>query len=294
MMGKLFGQGPQPHEPIFIVGVPRSGTTLLRVILDSHSRIACGPESPWLARADPSIKKLYEFMAQDPLGYVSSYGMSREALRRQVADWVANLFREYASSKGKVRWAEKTPDHSLEISFLSELFPDACFLHLVRDGRDVACSTAILSQERKAISQWHSDNLLLEDREIVPNTLQNAALRWKLWTERIEEALEGRNWLCLRYEDLILSPQREVTRMMDFLGEKFEPAMLDYHRFEHDCPDWEWGTRDLKRAQSLTDRSVGRWKEQLSPEVVLELETTIDEALQRYQYSLSTVSASQE
>ena len=181
----------------------------------------------------------------------------------------------------------------MEISFLSELFPEACFLHLVRDGRDVACSTAILSQERKAISQWHSDNLLLEATEIVPNTLQNAALRWKLWTERIEEALEGRNSLRLRYEDLILSPEREVRRTMDFLGEKFEPAMLDYHRFEHDCPDWEWGTRDVKRAQSLTDRSVGRWKEQLSPEVVLEMETTIGEALQRYHYPLSTVSASQ-
>ncbi len=287
-MGKVVGARAQHSEPIFIVGVPRSGTTLLRVILDSHSRIACGPEAPWLARSDHSIKNLYQFMAQDPLGYVRSYGLSGGALKRQVADWVDGLFMEYALSKGKVRWAEKTPDHSLEIPFLSELFPEACFLHLVRDGRDVACSTAILSDERKAISEWHSQNLLLDDTQIVPNTVQNAALRWKLWTGRVEKALEGKRYLCLRYEDLVLSPEREVRRMMDVLGEKFEPAMLDYHRFEHDCPDWEWGTRDVKRARSLTDRSVGRWKEQLSPEVVLEMEETIGEALQRYQYSLST------
>ena len=73
-MGKPVGARIQHSEPIFIVGVPRSGTTLLRVILDSHSRIACGPEAPWLARSDHSIKNLYQFMAQDPLGYVRSYG----------------------------------------------------------------------------------------------------------------------------------------------------------------------------------------------------------------------------
>jgi len=271
-------------DPIFLIGVPRSGTTLLRVLFDSHSRIACGPETPWLARHACSIKNLYRVMADEPHGYVKSFEIERERLRAQGAEWVDRLFKTYAEAHHKARWAEKTPDHSLEIDFLSELFPKALFIHIVRDGRDVACSTAILSDERKAISEWHTRNLLMDDGMVVPNTVLNAALRWKLWTERIEAGLASKRELRLRYEDLIRQPVDELQRLMAFIGEKFEPGMLDFSKLGHHYPGWEWGSRDVVRQPQITDRSIERWKKQLSSEQVAEIETAIGDRLKYYGY----------
>ena len=208
-------------------------------------------------------------MAEDTLGYVKNYGVSNAELRLQVAKWINDLFMTYAKSKGKKRWAEKTPDHSLNIPFLAELFPEAFFIHIVRDGRDVACSTAILSDERKAMCEWHSKNILLDENAVVENTLQNAALRWKTWSLKIERSISSLNAITLRYEDLIISTERELRRLMGFIGEKYEPSMLSYNRVKHDFPEWEWGSRDVKRLPSITNRSLERWKRQLSPELIL-------------------------
>jgi SAM-dependent methyltransferase len=288
MFKSLFQKSIVAGEPIFIVGVPRSGTTLLRVLLDSHPNIACGPESPWLARGVPSIKNFYRFMAEDPLGYVQSYGVSRKRFRKQIADWVDSLFMEYARSCGKDRWAEKTPDHSLEIPFLAELFPNACFVHIVRDGRDVACSTSILSEERKAISEWHSNNLLMDDGMVADNTVQNAALRWHTWLRRIERELSRvRRSYTLRYEDLVAAPEQELKHLMTFIGEEFSPIMLDYMKKKHDYPDWEWGSRDVKRSEGISTRSVRRWEKQLEPAVIAELEGLAGETLLHYGYEIT-------
>lgn len=286
MLSSLSGRTSQPPDPIFIIGVPRSGTTLLRVLLDSHPNIACGPESPWLARMPSSVKRLYQFMCEDEFGYVKNFGVEREILRRQVADWVNNLYMAYAEKRGKKRWGDKTPDNSLEISFLSELFPDACFVFIVRDGRDVACSTAILSDERKKISPWHSENILLDDGHVIPNTLQNAALRWKQWNERIERSIQGLRHLMLRYEDLIGSPRQELERLTAFIGESYDSGMLEYVKHHHDYPAWEWGSYDVKKSVGITDMSVARWKTQLTHEDLLDIERAIGPMLLKYGYGL--------
>jgi len=291
MFEKLFKRTSpkcQKNEPIFIVGVPRSGTTLLRVLLDSHPNIACGPETPWLARGTHSIKGLYRFMAEDSLGYVKSYNVPQKELRKKTAEFVDGLFMAYATSKNKSRWAEKTPDHSLEIPFLADIFPNACFVHIVRDGRDVACSTSILSEERKAVSEWHSNNLLMDDGVVATNTVQNSALRWLTWLRRIERELSRvRRSYTLRYEDLVAAPEQELRRLMTFIGEEFSPTMLDYMKRKHDYPDWEWGSRDVKRSKGVSTRSVRRWEKQLEPAVITELEGLLGETLLHYGYEIT-------
>jgi protein-tyrosine sulfotransferase len=274
-------------EPIFIVGVPRSGTTLLRVLLDSHSKIACGPESPWLARAPLSIKNLYTFMSADKFGYVRNYGISKNDFKQQVAELINNLFMKYASIHGKTRWAEKTPDHSLEIPFLSDLFPEANFIHIIRDGRDVACSTSILSDERIAISKWHSENILLDEDKVVANTIQNAALRWKIWTEKIDQSLKHLRYINIKYENLISSPDQELQKVLNFIGENYEPAMLNFKKLHHDYAVWEWGSRDVKEAHGISTNSLQRWKKELSHTIVRELEAAIGMTLLHYGYTLS-------
>jgi len=273
-------------EPIFILGVPRSGTTLLRVLFDSHPSIACGPESPWLARTDLSIKNMYQFMLHNQFGFVKNYGVNKDILRRETADYIDRLYMAYAASLGKSRWAEKTPDHSLDISFLYELFPRARFIHIVRDGRDVACSTTILSEERKKISPWHSENILFADGEIGPNNLQNAALRWKLWTRKIEAELKNCENIMLRYEDLIAKPEVELRRLMGFVGEDFDSGMLNFMKSKHDYPTWEWGSTDVKKSGGFSDRSIARWKKQLHENDIAEIESLIGDTLKHFGYQL--------
>lgn len=278
------------RDPIFILGVPRSGTTLLRILLDSHPNIACGPESPWLARTDISIKNLYQFMAHNQFGFVENFGVNIEQLRQETADYINRLYLAYAANRGKSRWAEKTPDHCLEIPFLAEIFPDAYFIHIVRDGRDVACSTSTLSEERRSISDWHTNNLLMDDGVIVVNSLLNAGLRWQVWINKIEAGIKHVRRSCtLRYEDLVASPETEMRRLMEFVGESFSISMLDYSKVKHEFPKWEWGSRDVERSSRISPRSICRWRKQLDQETILDIESQISATLIKYGYDLSEI-----
>lgn len=277
------------NSPIFIIGVPRSGTTLLRVLLDSHPNIACGPEAPWLARGAKSIKQLYRFMAEDTFGFIKNFDVPPEELQITFANFIDEIFLLYAKTKGKTRWAEKTPDHALEIPFISKLFPEAKFIHIVRDVRDVVCSTAILSDERKAISDWHSKNILMEDGVVVKNTIENAAIRWQSWNKKIELSLKDVQYsMTIHYEEIVSNPEKILPSLMAFLGEGYSPKMLEFDKFHHELPEWEWGSRDINRTKCISSRSIKRWEKQLTPKQVTEIERSVGRMMAYYGYELTT------
>lgn len=246
-------------SPIFVLGVPRSGTTLLRTILDSHSAIACGPETPWLGAHQPrSVQGLLNFLRDERQGYCASFGMPREVATDAARRLVSDLMGAYAASRGKRRWAEKTPDNVLFADFLFEMFPEARAVHLVRDGLDTAASTSIVAEHRKGISAWHERNLSLGPGVAVANTPFAALLRWRHWNGVVSRSLEGRASLRVRYEELVSEPERTVRAVMSHIGEPFEPGMLDYARHEHDLPAWEWGSADVRAHGSIRTDRVGR------------------------------------
>ena len=153
------------NAPIFIVGVPRSGTTLLAAMLAAHSRISCGPETHFfrkLSKADEdrlvmpatwpdaaidfvcSIEHA-SFSNRKPIALIEKYDIDR----RQIADYLqqkepsianilASITDQYRSKMGKMRWAEKTPDHLMTLHRLRQSFPDAPVVRIIRDPRDVA------------------------------------------------------------------------------------------------------------------------------------------------------------
>lgn len=232
--------------PIFIIGVPRSGTTLLRTMLDSHPNIAAGPETPWLCAHQPrSIGALVEFLCSDRLGYVANFGGSREEVIAAARVLVDTLLSAYAHRRGKARWAEKTPDNLLHLPFLTELFPTARFVHIRRDALDVALSTAVIAPHRKGISERHEKALALGPGLHAENTLFSAALRHGLWERRIEAGLAGRAVLHIEFEDLVRSPEPTMRRVLEFVEEPFDRAVLDYASSPHDLPAWEWGSADV-------------------------------------------------
>jgi protein-tyrosine sulfotransferase len=257
--------------PIFILGVPRSGTTLLRAILDSHSAIACGPETPWLGGHQPrSLHSLWRALRDEPWGYCQSYNMPRDIPTLAARDFLNTLMSRYASARAKKRWAEKTPDNALYVDFLLELFPDARFIHLTRDGLDVAMSTSIVAPHRKGISDFLESKIGFgPDAPAVPNTPFAALLRWRHWNNLITRSLAGRDYFTLSYERLVAGPEPAIRELTDFIDEPFEPSMLDYARTTHDYPSWEWGSADVQAHDKITPNRTGRAKRELPSDMHL-------------------------
>jgi hypothetical protein len=189
----------------FVVGCSRSGTTLLRALLDAHPLLAVPPESHFVLAPDP--RALRRALRREP--WFGLWGIDAPDLRGlDVADAVRALFAAYGAAHGKPRYADKTPHYVSRLPLLAERFPEARFVHVVRDGRDVALSLLEVP--------WG------------PDDVEGAALHWR------RRVLEGRaaglgpeRYRELRYETLVADPEREVRALAAWLELPYDPAMLD-------------------------------------------------------------------
>lgn len=208
-----------------IVGAPRSGTTLPRFMLDAHTDLAIPPETGFLA-ADPAVLQRLSplefagFVAQFPPGATAWNDFRipptawREALvglrRFSTADAFMTFYRLYAARFGKTRWGDKTPGYVFHMRRIQDMLPEAHFIHLIRDGRDVALSWR---------QTWFSPG---------PD-METLAQHWK---QAVLAGLEGRTsvarYLEVRYEDLIRDTAPVLRRICDFISLDLQPAMLNY------------------------------------------------------------------
>ncbi|HVT07261.1 MAG TPA: sulfotransferase [Polyangia bacterium] len=216
--------------PFFIVGSERSGTTLLMAMLGCHPRLAV-PEVCWWyprfrrhlhtygdLRRPANLRVLAEEMVfglktpfwgmpVNPRTIVDEI-VARAAEPTFVAIYRA-MFQRYAEHVGKPRWGEKTPHNLYFVADIAADFPGARFVHLIRDGRDVA-----VEQLRSAFG---------------PRNVYAAA---SLWKQSMAAGAAARTrvppeqWLDVRYEALVAEPERELRRVLAFLGETFDPAVL--------------------------------------------------------------------
>jgi hypothetical protein len=242
--------------PIFIVGVPRSGTTVLRVLLDSHSKIAALPETPWLLGAygpEPSLRGVLQGLIEGRYGAARNVkGVEPEHVIAAGRVFLETMFEPMLRARGKSVLVFKTPADIRHLDFLLKLAPDAFYIHITRDGRDVA-----MSQLAKRGSFF---NDLKEYRRLgFANLLQ----RWAEWERRIRTLLyrDGVRVVHIRYEDLIADPARELARITAFIGMPFEAGMLDYASLEHDYPSWEAGSTDVARHEGVSGASAGKWRQ---------------------------------
>jgi hypothetical protein len=244
-----------PFSPIFIVGVPRSGTTLLRVLLDSHSQILALPETPWVSGAyggPLSLRQLLLDLADGPYGVGRNVaGISRADILAAGTNFLEQLLEPALKNRGKSVVAFKTPSDIPHLEFMTALLPQARYIHITRDGRDVAMSQ--LSKK---------GSFFLELRGYRSLSYANVFRRWMEWEKKARAVLYRGDLkvLHLRYEDLIADPERQMRRAMAFLDLPFEPSMLDYAAKSHDYPKWEAGSTDVVQRQGLTGSSVGKWR----------------------------------
>ena len=215
---------------MIVLGVGRSGTTLLRVMLDRSSEIAIPYESFFvtpLAHRHGSRPNLDDFL--DDLGrfyQLYEWGISPDDVRPRLREGmttgeaIAAVFEVYAEHEGKPRWGDKTPLYMQHLPVLERLFPDALWVHLVRDGRDAALSFLSLPEGFSG-KTW-----------ALPRTAAQFAARWRteiLSARRLGAHVGGR-YLELRYEDLVTEPERELRRVCEHASLSWEPAMLDHTR----------------------------------------------------------------
>jgi hypothetical protein len=242
--------------PIFIIGVPRSGTTLLRVLLDSHSEIAALPETPWLLGAygpEPSLRGVLEGLIEGPYGVVRNIaGVQPGHVFAAGGSFLETLFEPLLKARHKRLLAFKTPADIRHLDLLLKLVPDAFYIHITRDGRDVA------------LSQLAKKGRFFDDlREYRRLGFANLMRRWAEWEQRIRTLLyQGSvRVVHVKYEDLIDDPARELRRITEFLGVPFEAGMVDYASSHHDYPRWEAGSTDVAKHEGVSGASAGRWRQ---------------------------------
>jgi beta-1,4-mannosyltransferase len=283
-------QGPSPtsadcSEPIFIVGAPRSGTTLLAALLASHSRLECGPETHffdhlarvsthWLTRSsvwpEPAVafltslrlngERVHELFELGP-DQLRAYLTRR---RPSIPAMLEALTVQRAEAAGKPRWVEKTPNHLLHLAEIRRHYPSALIVRIVRDPRDAALSIRKLP--------WASRSVLA-----------NVAL-WQDWDSASWRffARDPRT-VSVRYEDLITQPEAELHRLCAAIGERFEPGMLQQQAVASRlAAASEWWKRDVGRP---IDRTRVRVWEHAFPEADLPAaERLCGEGLDRHGY----------
>lgn len=240
------------HSPIIVGGCQRSGTTLLRVMLDSHRHIACGPETSLLAGSFLPHKLTKRFSI--PLDEIWR-------LRARASDHVhfVDLFlTRYAADRGRQRWAEKTPRDVRFLGYILAHFPKAKFIHMIRDGRDVVCSI-----------RTHPKYRIIDGKKVATGIHKPIEPCIDRWLYETEQGLRWRghpNYFEVRYEELVKSPETELRKLCDFVGEPWDPAMLEYHEQTGASRDASNFIANEAATQPLSIRAIERWRKDLNAE----------------------------
>jgi hypothetical protein len=296
------GEAERPPVP-FIVGVGRSGTTMLRLMLDSHPQLTIPPETHFVPDLIDAIEDGADpERAVEVMQSVRQWGdlhiEPAEAIERfralddfNAGDALRAFYAIYAERQGKPRWGEKTPAYVRNMRKIEKALPEARFIHVIRDGRDVA------------LSRWKRT---LGDGEKAP-----AGQVAEGWQRRIRRAQkQGRrleHYLELRYEDLVTDTEPNLRRIAEFLELEWDPVMLTFYEraadrmseMARDLPAVEGKpTRpgdERMQAHAMTQKppdpsAMYRWKERMSPEDVAAFDAAAGELLSELGYEVGTAS----
>lgn len=284
----------QPPAP-FVVGLARSGTTLLRMMLDAHSNLAIPPETFWVQPlvayrwrgADAAVEAAVRHRDWEGFNLPADEFASRVRAEdaESFGDVMRVFYRLYAERRGKVRWGDKSPYYCWVMTDLQQHLPEASFIHIVRDGRDAALS--------------------LIKQGFGPDSVAEAAERWR---QILESARQQAPDLCsyheVRYEDLVRDPVGTLKPLCEVLELDWEAQMLEYHReaarrLAEETVELQLPHRVVSRDERLSihrllDRPpqqgrVERWRTEMSRSDLLEFERIAGETLECFGYELSGV-----
>ena len=277
--------------PFFIVGVGRSGTTLIRLMINNHPNIAIPYESHFITKYYEKLNSYGDLSDKNNLRKIVSDILAEEILTKwdhtfkleNIVDGVKestikgvfdSLYKDYAKSKGKIRWGDKS-DYLDRMYLINKIFPEAQFIHIVRDGRDVASSVMKLS--------WG------------PNDIIAAAEWWNSYVNlaRCMGAIIGDDrYMEVRYEDLVQDSENELKRICSFLGEEFSAEMLNYHKSSKSSIPSELNCLHYNTDKPPTASRAYAWKREMSPTDIFLFDSYAKNMLKALGYEVPTIAVS--
>ncbi|MEM9163233.1 MAG: sulfotransferase [Cyanobacteria bacterium P01_F01_bin.4] len=251
-------------SPIFIVGRPRSGTTLISTLISAHPSIAISPESHFLrywmrsyaSQGIEGLKGFNHFWSEfSQSADFSHFGISPDQIKHQIlsgSDFSSKaifntLLTAYAHKLSKHRWGEKTPEHYRDIETLLKWYPQAQIIWMLRDPRGQIASLRVVP--------WAEP---YEDLH---------ATSWKNSISAMEHWASDRRVQIVKYEALVTDPEKTLQAVCNFLGEEYAPEMLN--RSNETSPMINFSGWEEKHLQDtlkpINVKSISKWKSTLSP-----------------------------
>lgn len=289
-------------DKVFILGNPRSGTSLFRLMLNSHSMINATPECGFLhwwyekyADWDSSCvtsNRLDEYISDLESSkriedWKMDYAQLKEKIVQENPDNYAKLgeivYVFYGEQKGKKAKviADKNNYYINHFNDLNEIWPDAKYILVVRDGRDVACS--YLNIETLVTNSPYKPKLSTDIKTIAKEWLTNNKN-----VLSFSESLNNNQFMVIRYEDFVKDSELYLTKVCNFLGLNFESNMLNYYiknAKEQDEPlsSLDWKKKTLEKPDK---DNIGKYKMELEKQSIEEFNTTATDLLQKFNYEI--------
>lgn len=291
------------NSPIFIIGSPRSGTTLLRLMLTCHRSIVIPPECGFI------IWLYEEFKSWNEVNLTNSYSLKHFINKllecRKIETWhlQEDKLIKYIKSNGphsyseltscvyefygilkwgdSNRWGDKNNFYINHILTLNELFPDAFFVHIVRDGRDVAGS-------HKNLIHKNIESKYVPD---LPEKIEKIAETWKSNIQTINDSFSSIGWEKVhevKYEYLVSKPENTLRNLTQEICEDYDPSMLDYYKYNNELElepkeFMEWKEKCTK---PLIKEEIGRYKCELTNNEKMVFEEIAGKQLVHYGYKV--------
>ena len=283
-------------QPFFILGNPRSGTSLFRIMLDSHSNIVVPPECGFIEyfyekHKNWNLNRLNEF-TKDILNSkkFETWGIDSEKLSKALYDECPKSYQEacfivnqaYAKKQNKKTeyWGDKNNYYINIIPKIKLIFPEAKFIHLIRDGRDVA--TSYLELKDIKTNSPYKPNL--------PESIEEIAREWSDNNLKISTELESSTkYLLVKYEDLVKNPKETLISVTDFLEVKFDEQMLNYaQKNKEDKKEPEELMAWKKKTLENPDKGrIGKFHVFFDENEIEKFEQICSSTLLKYSYKLS-------
>ena len=231
-------------QPVFILGAPRSGTTLIEQVLSAHSAMRAGGEHAWLSELRSVAQRLCSYGGDFP-GCLDSTAAADE---RHIAAVLRDHYLARAENAGLTKpgarlFTDKTPFNEINLPLLLMAFPESKLVLVKRDPRDVAVS--MMSNNLS-----HGFNCAFRIEDIVQHLAATDAL-----IAGYEREL-ARTAYVLQYEQFVVEPESETRRLLAHVGLPFEDACLRFHESRRYAPTPSYA----RVAEKVNDRSVGRWR----------------------------------
>ncbi len=271
------------EKPIFILGAQRSGTTLVRLLLNNHPRIAIPDESTFLmpilkskylkqAISGERLKNFIRYLQVNKEFEIWNFDNSKtiDALLNKKSyslhGLISVIFKSFCEAKGKPRWGDKTPSFFRKADILSKLFPQAKYLHIVRDGRDVFASY----KKMKVMRNYAAVN----------------ALEWRYKVWKIENFLSGINpsdKITIRYEDLVANPEDVMKQVFNTIEEEYDDGILEFHKDSK----YNVGKNHSNLIyQPISSSNTNKWKKELSKREINIFTTMSSGVLKSFDYEI--------